>query len=245
MPTIVDRNIAWNRKFVFIPYTAHSLATTGTSGSQNVYSKDSGAAGADVLSEVGTTDLWALLSSASGALDTGSSFITPPLLMPYDLDYAKNIGVGVVWAHDTTGAGLTSITWTVTYSAAIFGANIYNSAGGATTGNNGGMLTEPTTALDTTIAAQTTGTFAVANVGEVCVSPRGIINANKFVNTNGIWAFRTRESARVGGTTNVYFLGLLFDYAVHKTRGATAATLDRGPLQNYLDQSFNPATTVP
>ena len=242
MPTITDRNLAWTRKLCCIPYTAHTFKTTGTSGAQAPYSLDSGAAGADVLTEINSTDLYALLSSASGALDTGSSFITPPLLIPYDLDYNQNIGVGVVWAHDTTGAGLTSITWVVTYSAAIFGSKIYNSAGGSTTGNNGGMITEPTTALDTTIAAQTNAT--VANAGEVCVSPRGIINANKLINTNGIWAFRTRESARVGGTTQVFFLGLLLDYSVHKTRGAGVAR-DLGPLQNYLDQSYNPSTTVP
>lgn len=242
MPTITDRNIAWNRKFVFYPSVlASSLKTAGTGAFPTLAD---GLAN-DISTEIGTTDLFATLASASGALDTGSSIIYGPTLIPYDLDYTKNIGVGVVWAHDN-GAGLTSVTWTVTYSAAVFGANVYNSAGGSTTGNNGGMLAEPTTALDTTITAQTTATFTVANNGEVCVSPRGIIKGNALINTNGIWAFRTLQSARVGATTKTFYLGLLIDYAVHKTRGpGFTATLDRGPLQNYLDQSFNPSTTVP
>ena len=242
MPTIADRNIAWNRAFLFYPLRLHDLANVAAS--DLFYSHDSGATTTDVMTEIGTTDLFATLASASGALDTGSSFLLPTQLLPSDLDYTKNIGVGVVWAHDNS-AGLTSITWSVTYSAAVFGANVYNSAGGSTTGNNGGMLIEPTTALDTTITAQTTATFTVANNAEICVSPRGIIKANTLTNQTGIWSFRSLVSARVGATTKVFFLGLLLDYAPHRTRGAYAQTLDRGPLQNYLDQSFNPATTVP
>jgi hypothetical protein len=83
-------------------------------------------------------------------------------------------------------------------------------------------------------------------LGEICVSPRGIIAANTFNSGTGLWSFRTLLSAGTIGSTKIFFLGLLIDYAVHKTRGSGVYTTnDRGVLANYLDTSFNPVVNTP
>jgi hypothetical protein len=231
---IRDREVQWNRKFRFYRADFQNYKNTAAT---DVFVPSDGLA-ADVLTEIVATDMFAPLMTVAGALDTGSSQIVGPVEIPYDLDIGKNIGVGVVWAHDNTGAAST-ITFAVTYSFVNFGANIYNSAGGAAAS---GKLSEPTTALDTVITAQTN--FTVANSGEICVSPRGIINANKLVSSSGIWGFRMLVSAGTLSTTKLYFLGILIDYNVHKTVG-TGSAAPTGVLQNWLDLSPAPATTAP
>jgi hypothetical protein len=234
MGTLLDRGIAWRRKFMFFP--ASQVQNMKNVAASDVFVQADGLA-ADVLTEITGTDYFAQLCTASGVLDTGSSFVVGPLAIPYDLDPAKNVGVGVVYTHDLTGT-LTSATWAVTYSFINFGANVYNSAGAAVAAQ---AVTEPTTALDTVIAAQTNMT---TNSLEILVSPRGIINASKLASTSGLWGFRARLSAASAVTDKIWALGILIDYDVRKTLGP-GRLASTGVLQNYLDGSFQPNLTTP
>jgi len=231
---IRDKNVRWNRKFVLYRPDFQNYKNVAAS---DVFVPADGLA-ADILTEVTGMDVFAPLVTAAGALDTGSSQVVGPVEIPYDLDPTKTVGVGVVWTHDGTGStNLATTTWAVTYNAVNFGANIYNSAGGS---GATFKIAEPTTALDTTITAQTNFTFA--NSLELCVSPRGVIAANKLLSTTGIWSFRARLSAATASfDTKVWYLGLLVDYSVRKTKGP-GMTTDSGVPQNWLDTSPSPAT---
>ena len=234
--SVRDKNIGWNRKFLFIGPDFQNFKNVAAS---DIFVPADGLA-ADVLTEIGTTDLFAPLVTAAGALDTGSSFVVGPRAIPYDMDTNREIGVGVVYTHDQTGT-LTSATWAVTYSTILFGltnVGVYNSFGAAVAG---AAVTEPTTALDTVIAAQTNMT---ANALEMLVSPRGSIKPNTLKVNSGLWAFRARLSAASAVTDKIFFLGLLIEYVPRKTKGIGVASDPQIP-QNYLDNNYEPKVTAP
>jgi hypothetical protein len=242
--SVRDKGIGWRRKFLFYPIAdlmQYKDLSTDSLVPQDGLSEQ-------VPTEIGTTDIFAPLVVTAGVLDTGASFIIGPKVIPSDVDPTKNIGVGVVWTHDATG-GATAITWVVTYNVANHGVGVAGAGLYASSGGSGATFAfaEPITALDTGIVGQTTttqGSFTVANTGEICITPRGMIKANTLTNVAFLWTFRVRLSVFTGGSTKILPIGLLLDYDMKKTYGSGKLTTTNVPV-NYLDFGQAPSEVPP
>jgi len=235
--TIRDRNIGWVRKMRYYPATfANGIvgATAATYAANGPFATLDGGATKASFSQVTGTFITGLQTVTAGAVGTGDG-LSMAVDIPHDLDPTKNIGVSVVWTKDTTGTThVTSATWGLVYALYNFGTNIFNASGGT--------LVAAATALNTAIAAQTVG---AADSLIVYVSPRGILNANTLVNTNGFWGLRPFLSAATASFNDkVWLLGVLVDYDLKKTFGPPRTQATQ-LLIKWLDQSPAPVTQTP
>ncbi len=149
------------------------------------------------------------LDFSAGQVTTANDGFDWTDLIPYDLDITKPVGITPFYTKDATGGThVTSFTWTAKY---------FHIGGGGTLVEPGGA-----TALDTVIGADTQA--AAADSLKLYVGNRGVINANKFLNTDIFWGFQILLTAfTASGSDKMWLLGVRVDYMPHLTVGAGAS----------------------
>lgn len=234
MGSVRDRNIAWLRKRLYLPvtgfpgYSVDILVTGGQAagdalqilptGSDPTVIGKTTATSRQAVGAVAGTDRNARLRAIGNANPrlvpvVGANIDVQGLLLaaandgveffgmiPYDVDITKPIGLRCWWTSEAAAVATRTITFRIRYGKVGAGA----------------AIPAVTTALDTVITAQApTGTAAALERGN-----RGVIDANKFVETDFFWGFEILMTAfDAAFTENKYLLGLEVDYVPRKTAG--------------------------
>jgi hypothetical protein len=218
MATIRDKNVAWLRKRVLLPFQTHNgyLLTAGAPPTVTSL----GAGGRAWTQRTGLNMTGLIFTAAGDAVEFDT-------MIPYDWDLQFEIGVRVVWTSNAAAIGARTITWAVTYGVV---------------GIPGVAVVSAATALDAAIAAQApSGVNNALERGVRGVIAQSSVRTN-FINTSYWMSWKVSMAAfNAAFVENKYYLGLEVDYMPRRTYGP-GSLQNRNVLANPFDRGQAPSS---